>query len=748
MFNQVIIVQADSTSAQFLADFFEERGDQVWCAATPLEMPSVLEQNRPALWVVDLQLVDDGWQEMLHQTRRQYPDTKILFTANDSDSRPEFYLENNDGPAVVLTPPFSRANIQQALDALTKNTKILPAEPSSRPGLPRVRVPVRMKITLPYIVLALLLAMAAAYVVNRVVLDSIEERFTNQLIEAGKLANDWMVQEEDRLLETLRLVAYTEGVPEAVAAGNAEQLRELTLPLAINYQEEAIEILNDQGVGVLSLRHRPGGNIEEYTFLRGETRFVNWQFVQEALTGQVNQGRDKYAGLVRLLEDDYLYVAGPILDNNGQRVGVVMVGKSLSTLARQIRQNTLAHTTLYDLQGRPMASTFLGEVDSHSLAADDVGNVLAQQDEASLIRPLTIASINYSEILGPWEVGEFLHPLDLTRTNNDQGIIGASLAETFLVNPSRITRLQIFAITTVAFLLVIVMGVFLANRITRPLLRVVDASAEVAEGNLDIQVEASGNDEVAVLAHSFNQMVSGLREGSLYRDLLGRTVSTEVREELRKGFASGEVRLEGQEALATVLVSNIHGFTTLSESEDPTRVLSWLNEYFDKMIPIIVNYGGVVSNFEGDAVMVFFGVLPRLLPPQESAYRACQSALAMLAAIEQLNRRRTERGEPAFSVGIGLNTGPVTAGALGSTDRLHYTIIGDTVNTTIRLESITQQLGQKSTAVVSQHTLFALREQRRDFNLESLGAHTIKGKTEQLLVFHLQPAQTGSQEAA
>ena len=82
-------------------------------------------------------------------------------------------------------------------------------------NLPKIRVPMRIKITLPYVLLALILAIAAAYVVSQVVLDTIEERFTNQLIEVGKLTNDWMVQEEDRLLETLRLVAHTRGVPAA-----------------------------------------------------------------------------------------------------------------------------------------------------------------------------------------------------------------------------------------------------------------------------------------------------------------------------------------------------------------------------------------------------------------------------------------------------------------------------------------------------------------------------------------------------
>ena len=155
----------------------------------------------------------------------------------------------------------------------------------------------------------------------------------------------------------------------------------------------------------------------------------------------------------------------------------------------------------------------------------------------------------------------------------------------------------------------------------------------MAEGNLEVQVEAGGNDEVAVLAHSFNQMVSGLREGSLYRDLLGRTVSPEVREELRRSFASGEVRLEGQEAVATVLVSHLRGFTTLAETEDPTTVLIWLNEYYGELIPALTAHAGVISKLEGDTLLAFFGILPRRLSPQESAYQACQAALAILEAV-------------------------------------------------------------------------------------------------------------------
>jgi adenylate cyclase len=138
--------------------------------------------------------------------------------------------------------------------------------------------------------------------------------------------------------------------------------------------------------------------------------------------------------------------------------------------------------------------------------------------------------------------------------------------------------------------------------------------------------------------------------------------------------------------------------------------------------------------------LAFFGILPRLLPPQAGALQACQAALAMLAAAEALNAQRLARSEPPLTTGISLNTGPVTAGGLGSADRLHYTIIGDTVNTTELLERVTRQFGEVSSAIMSQHTLFALRDQRHQFELESLGVQNIRGKEEQLLIYRLSPA--------
>jgi adenylate cyclase len=734
---QVLLIQPDSKSTQFLVDYFTKWQDEVWHASMPAEANAILKQHQPDLLVVDLHLLSNGWRNLLSQIRQELPNSKILFTTSYPDPAQETRAKKEYHVRTFLRQPFSSAGVEQALRNL-EGIQPVETDLTFKANLPKVRIPVRLKITFPYMVLAVLLALAAAYVVTQIIVDTIEERFTNQLIEAGKLTNDWIVNEEDRLLETLRLVSNTIGVSEAVVIADAERLRELVLPLAVNYENEAIEILDQNGTSLLSLRHLIGGNLEEYDITRGENIFSQWDFVQGVLAGQIEQGRDKHAGLARAPWGDYLYVAGPITDESGHQVGAILVGKSLPTLGRQIRQDTLAHTTLYDLDGQPIASTF-SAFDQVAAALSDelISNVLARQDEASLTRPLDIASINYTEIMGPLEVGEFF--VASSRTNHDLGLIGTSLAETFLARPGQITRVQIFVLTTITFILVIALGVYLANRITHPLLQVVNASAEVAKGNLEVLVDDSGNDEVAVLAHSFNQMVSGLREGYIYRDLFGRTVSPEVRDQLRQGFASGDLRLEGQETVATVLICNIQGFTTLSETEAPETIMNWLNEYFSELVPVITCYGGVISKFEGDAILAFFGILPRPISAQESTYRACKAALGMLDAVDRLNSRRQIRAEPPFSVGIGIHTGPVTAGGLGSADRIHYTVIGDTVNATTRLEGVTRQFGDENSAVISQHTLFALRESRHEFELESMGAYNVRGKVEQLLVYRLHP---------
>ena len=744
---RVLIVHSNEKTSADLASYFTRRGDQVWQTSDGVQAAAQIKEINPDLVLVDIHLEGAAWQDLV-RLQKTSPQLKIIITSQRPDFRREL-LARELGARVFLREPFTPHWIEHALAQFspqaaeasrlpgshTPEPRPAPtakpraaAAPVSEPFSTRVRIPVRVKITFPYILLATLFALVGAYLVSQVILESIQDRFNNQLVETGKQSADWMVHEEDRLLETLRLVANTTGIADAIQAQDASRLQQIILPLAVNAQQEAVEVLDSQGTSVLSLRHVRAGGLADYTATQSETAFAQWDFVQAVLKGQIDHGRDKYAGLEHAPWGDFFYVSGPIHSSDGTLVGVALVGISFSSLVRDMSQENLEESTLYDLNGLPMASTlFSASTGTQPLSAPQAASILAGQANSSLVRDLAIGSINYSEIISPWQA----------RSSQTLGLLGVALPQSFLITTNRITQTQIFLLVAGAFLLVILIGITISNQITRPLLRIVKASAEVAKGNLNVKVEPRGNDEVAALSRTFNSMVVGLQEGSIYRDLLGRTVSPEVREQLRQTFTSGNLHIEGQQAVATVLMTDIKGFTSLSEQVDAATVFKWLNEYYGKLVPLIANNNGVVNKFDGDALLAFFGILPRLLSPKQSAYAGCLAAIQMLEAIDALNQLRSERGDPLLITGIGVNTGVVSAGGLGTTDRLHYTIIGDTVNTSQRLEGLTRTLLDSTGVIIGQVTYEALGEYRQEFNLLPLGSHAVRGKSEEVFVYRL-----------
>ena len=359
------------------------------------------------------------------------------------------------------------------------------------------RFSLREKIILPYLALALLLAIGAAFIGTRIVFDSIEERFINQLIEAGKLSSEWMVKEESRLLESQRLLAHAEGVLEAVQAGDAEKLRTLAYPIAVNSGEEAVEFLDSQGATLLSMHHRAGGNVEDYEFSRGDETFKQLDFVQKNMKGQADALGDKYAAVVQTRCGQYFYVSGSINDAKGKLVGIVLVGKSLDTLVRQIREATLAQVTLYTSEGQPMATTLL---QAQPLNAETAASTLAQKDSQSFERDLVASDIDHVEVVGAWQV----------RHGSNLGLMGVAFAKNFLILVSQNTWVQLLLSILIALVLVVAIGYFVSNRISGPILKLEQATSQVAQGDLKVQVPPIGNDEVAMLADRFNRMVVSL----------------------------------------------------------------------------------------------------------------------------------------------------------------------------------------------------------------------------------------------
>jgi HAMP domain-containing protein len=369
-------------------------------------------------------------------------------------------------------------------------------------------IPVRAKITVPFLIVAVTMAAVIAFVLYQIVFENIDQRFNTQLVESGKLASDWMVQEENARLANLRILSYTSGVGDALQAKDAESLRKATLGFAVGNQEDAVEFLDTQGNLVLSMRHRPGSlYLEDYVFSTGGTiNYRQWSFVDQVVTGVTDVLGNKFAGIARAPWGDYFYVSGPVYSSSNKLAGVVLVGEGMSTLVHKMRQDIGSQVTIFDLNGKPIASTFA----SPELTSANVAAVLDNQNTSSLRRDdnLTFNGINYGEILGPWMV----------RKNQNLGLIGTAIPKNLLIQTSTTIRIQLAFLVGICLFLVLIMGGTIADLITRPLLGLVKASREVARGNLGVNVKPQSNDEIADLTESFNQMIASIQQS--HQDLL------------------------------------------------------------------------------------------------------------------------------------------------------------------------------------------------------------------------------------
>ncbi|MCF8063253.1 MAG: HAMP domain-containing protein [Deltaproteobacteria bacterium] len=235
----------------------------------------------------------------------------------------------------------------------------------------------------------------------------------------------------------------------------------------------------------------------------------------------------------------------------------------------------------------------------------------------------------------------------------------------------------------VSIVLILLLIRFAVGRITKSVRRLSRAAERIAEGRYGERLPVDADDEIGQLTRSFNTMVDGLRERDFIRNTFGRYVDEEVAHELmRRPEAS---RLGGERRDVAVLMSDIRGFTSLSESLAPEATLNALNLYFSHMIEVIKRNHGIIVDFIGDGVLVFFDPLDGPLEPSLEA--AVQCARDMQAEMAAINRELTSQGLPGLAAGIGVNAGTVVVGNIGSETRAKYGIVGSAVNLTQRIQA-------------------------------------------------------------
>jgi HD-GYP domain-containing protein (c-di-GMP phosphodiesterase class II) len=370
----------------------------------------------------------------------------------------------------------------------------------------QIRFPIRAKITMPYLLLAIVIAIGAAYVVIRIVFDTTEERFSNQLVETEKLSAEWLVREENRLLKSLRMLAFTEGMSDALEKNDIPRLTSLVTGVAAAQGEEQVIVLNPYGGMILGLFKNPAsGNIDFVSSQQTTVNFAALPFVQQVLNGDLDSQGDKFSGLAYVNDGYVFYVSGPLRDAQERLVGVALVGKTLKTVVNQLREETLAQVSLYDTSGKLLATTLS---EPQSMDPELADQLITGSETTSFKRTLNnersfnILDLNYTELVGAWQV----------RNSNAVGLLGTSMINNYWVTASTPTRLQIGGLVLFLIILVFIVGVEIADRITYPLNTLVLASSQVANGNLNVRLPSGGNDEVAYLTETFNTMVANLNK--------------------------------------------------------------------------------------------------------------------------------------------------------------------------------------------------------------------------------------------
>jgi adenylate cyclase len=269
------------------------------------------------------------------------------------------------------------------------------------------------------------------------------------------------------------------------------------------------------------------------------------------------------------------------------------------------------------------------------------------------------------------------------------------------------------------------LATFVASSVARPLAEIEHAMVEVGRGNLDHRCTVVANDEIGAVAEGFNRMVQGLRERDRIKETFGKYVTPEIRDEI----LAGRVALEGQALEVTILFADLRDFTSWVESTDPREVLGDLNTYFTEMERAITAEGGLVLQFIGDEIEAVFGAP---VPASDHAARAVRAAVEMRTRLAAWNTLRTREGKRPLRHGIGVHTGTVLAGNVGSADRLSYALVGDSVNVASRIQDLTKQVG--ADILVSGTTRGRLD---RGPALEALPAMRVKGRSAEVAVYRL-----------
>ena len=362
---------------------------------------------------------------------------------------------------------------------------------------------IRFKVILPYLLLTFLVAVIGVYVVTNLVTNTLSERLTNQLLEAGRVVSDDIVRQEVNHIETIRVIAYTEGVAEAILENNGEGLRGLVMPLASGLDAKNIFIFGKEGKEELHFIQRADGGLAELEAQSSETLK---NIALEILAENNVEALPRRTIAVDPVDGKYYYFTAIPMSLEKEIAGVVFIGTSLNDILPYLKSTSLANIILYNETGQTIATTFEAQsTEPLFISSLDITEELYQKVTASE----DLVNGENLQVDGRW----YRLARGTLRVSDSQlGVFAVALPLEFVLETGSISRNTYVFLFALAMVFVVLIGYFISRIIILPLSSLVSTSQAITAGDLTKRSGIQSKDEIGTLASTFDEMTERLQQ--------------------------------------------------------------------------------------------------------------------------------------------------------------------------------------------------------------------------------------------
>ena len=482
---------------------------------------------------------------------------------------------------------------------------------------------------------------------------------------------------------------------QAVLSGNPKKVKRAILPLYKNLAKD--NILNmmwifdsaDQPLFISS-----DYNTEENT----ENTLKNNSLVSKSILGVVTKTRKTKLAQKQFVTSKgviYATITFPIFAN-ARVAGTVVYGRKINPLIKDLAINTKSEVFVFHSKDGFIFGTKpkLSRLAENRFRSDDYA-LLESGDNVFLANSLKFPLRS--------ETVQLVFMLDMSNEYKKQRLY-------YLVT--------LALVILVAIVLTTVTNILLKRGFT-PLDRAIDVLNALSTGDTSVDIEIKGNDEVSRIASTVSSFRKSLIEREKVRSLFGKYIPESIAEQMLKEDGA----LKPQTTEATIFFVDLAGFTAMSERLNPQEIVEVLNDYFSKIVSIIEGHNGVITQFQGDAVLAIFNV------PIEDDFHALNAIDTAREIIDVVAKNKFCGHQ--LSCRIGITTGDVVAGNVGAKDRLNYTVHGDIVNLAARLEQLNKEFSTK--VLIAASTV----ERVNNVKFDEIGNISVRGKEEQVIVYTL-----------